>query len=569
MVSFKTPANKPDTQGENKSLLQQAGVLAALVGGSFGSPMAALPTVAATQVITRQIPSSTNKVDWSSKRNTPFPPDQDEESKLRGAGVVAATVGAGLTSPLHALNAYVASKTVAATPSAVPAPDMSAVEKKMPATMPEVIDALLGKNSKNRGVVFGDTDHDEIGIHEAVFDKEGIKALKRNGVTHIFIEQNPDAVPGLTKPEKASLAMQYYYLNNHYAQIIKEAEKEGIKVVGMDMTGPYVEKVFYPGLLDREDKDVETLSNGEFKTRAEAERLFSEERVRVTNQVWTPRIVELMKQDPKAKFVAIGGSMHIDNPGMIGSADIMHADFDETLAKSLNEPVPYVRIASGIATRQISVEKGKSNPFGYGDVLMDIPQLTVNVPSYWEQKLEKSALKNLSGKSKSDIGDTLQNYHHIVLKFLANSYPKDYNGANATNQAAVQNSNEIQMLHAFHAVEDKVLSGKIPEAKKSLEVAKKLFTRSMSEGHKVGKLPPGESVEKLRISELYFSEMETQLDLIKDISVAPPEKQSPFGGISDFIGSQKNFMKLPPCDAPGAPNVTPAADPTVSKETKR
>lgn len=495
---------------------------------------------------------------WPSETDEPLKPFMDKEAKQREQIVAASTVGGSLLLPLGGITSYVGTKIATTTPSSVPQPDLSGIKDKAPQSMPELVEALLGKNTRNRGIVFGDTNHNEKGIHKAVFDKEGLEVLKRNGVTHIFLEQPPNQMSKRIKPKEYDPARHFYLLSEHYTTMQKNAKKLGITVVGVDMYGPATKKFFESGYY--EGFDTTGLSENEVRHYEECEKAFSEERARVTTQVWVPRVTEVMKKNPEGKFVAIGGAFHTENPVLLNSPDIVHTDYDEALAQSLNAPVPYVRITSNGRPGNVSITKGRAESYRGDWITLDTPEFCVNVPRECDQLLLKSAFKDKPDEVRKYIANYVNEYNYNCYEILRFAFP-DTDG---TKKDRRHNA----IVTSLHKARDLALEGKFEAADKQIIRAQKAYDRIKDESDKSNN---PENVQGMPELFRHFNELRRHVSSIKQVSTQTPIEKtvSPFGGLSDFMGVEEDPFKLPPCDAPGAPNLPPGMTASPAKETKR
>jgi hypothetical protein len=309
---------------------------------------------------------------------------------------MAATVGTGNLAPAAAPGVYTGARLAAATPQSQPPADLRGLSGTMPQTMPGLIDAMLGNGSRNRGIVFGDTNHYDSSIHQLLANQDTLTALRRNGVTHIFVELPPEQLAAIRNDRPLSQSITGSPLFEYALwrrapmhDLMKRAEAAEITVVPMDIIGPNSRSYFAEMNAMNDLKTREAPISGfpmggaaasTRKVEAQAERLqksyepLMTERMRITNQVWVPRVVETMRAHPQARFVVLGGSYHIDNPVQLHEPDINHSDLNEVLAQRFSAPIPYVRIESALDSSMVVIRGGRA-------VYRSVPDVTIRAPA--------------------------------------------------------------------------------------------------------------------------------------------------------------------------------------------
>lgn len=323
------------------------------------------PTQESKPISAIDVTEQKSKFPWPSRTDTHFPLVIDDEGRKRAAALAAATFG-NAGSPLQAISTYRVGRVAAGTPDAQPA-DLRGLERGMPADMPDLIDRLLSGDSRNRGIAFGDTNHYERNLPALLTNPRVIEALKRNGVTHVFVETTPELLEDTSIPGGI---------------LVARARAAGIEVVPMDMLGPATQ-----AKIDAKIKFIKAVADGDpdaiKKMMADKNKdmhALLTERIRVTNAVWVERIVETMKAHPKGKFIVFGGDAHINNPVTLNAPDINHSDLDESLAHRLNAPVPYVRIRSDSAALAPRIVPGGHPLEKFPLDQPDTPEATVHAP---------------------------------------------------------------------------------------------------------------------------------------------------------------------------------------------
>jgi hypothetical protein len=333
---------------------------------------------------------------WPSTTDKPFRPEFDAEARKRAIGVAAATLGLG-PNGLAALIAYTRARAVAGTPACQPA-DLSglAKAKPRPQDLAELLRCLLGPGARNKGVVLGDSNHLHEGIHEALADPEAVAALKEVGVTHVCLEVSPKTLERYRATTPGASLIDY--LRNReapLARVVRLCDAAGIAVVPMDIRGPaeqrYRDKLFRDADRKRGQEALQEFSKAEDE--------FFAERIRITRQVWVPRITETMRGSPNGKLIVLAGDGHIANPLNLGMPDIVHADLDESLASAFGAPVPYLRVVQKeVSHMHVGVPK-RPQAEGTSGEGMDTPELILEVPTRARQEIAR--MRDLNDKPES------------------------------------------------------------------------------------------------------------------------------------------------------------------------
>lgn len=281
----------------------------------------------------------------------------DEESR-RKALLAVATLAAG-NHPLTAL---------AAEPMrmALHAPDqqmhdaswrkLADKEGKLPAS------AIGEIFKKNRCIVFGDTNHTNEGVAQAVANL--CSEMKKAGVRTMFMEMQKKDFDFLNTPREAfkGTAAQYLgFLQNRSRMLVDECKKHGIEVRLFDSASKEMENFFKQ--LEKDGFNPYTGYANDPKRTEEYRRKHAdkfaallEERQRI-NESWNAVISSYAKKNPTERFALFCGDGHVSNNAVFNPKAINYKDIDEMLGES-GVPTVYCRV-QGLGMEDVNIVKGK------------------------------------------------------------------------------------------------------------------------------------------------------------------------------------------------------------------
>lgn len=387
----------------------------------------------------------------------PPKPPADDEPKKKASALAAATIAAGSVSPgvMGALGAYVGGR-VAASRIVHPPADLSELAgKPLPRDLPGVIDKLLAKGTRNKGIVFGDTNHDDDGIGQALADPRALAAMKRNGVTHIFVELPPQDLRRLESEATSSRGGSVDY------DLIRNAKTAGITLVAIDRRGLAAEA------YTKAMQEAARTGKVDFEKLEKLIQAFGIERQRV-NSHWVAEIQKTMATSPGGRFVMLAGDDHMNNAPVLHGADIALPGFNELVSKAFDAPVPYIRMRqTDLPSPRITLAPAPERSFDRTNP----PDLLVQVPPLHVQRVDLSVFKDKPAAVKAEAISRMSSYHRLQGTLMA-----DYS-TKLIERRIAPTADDAGFAESLDYAGRLALEGKASEARESLRKAEAMYRR--------------------------------------------------------------------------------------------
>lgn len=340
---------------------------------------------------------------------------------------------------------------------------------------PAFIVGAFVQGTENIGMVLEDMDHDEKGPRNLLAKTKVVSAMKKAGITHFFIEMSPSVldhtrrgdIAGEALKDRFAVVRRIWLQDSRWPDMVKAYDDAGITVVPVDTDGPA--SLAYDAERLRLRMAVlrgETMQNEPSK---EITGAFQAERIRITNQLWVPRVKEVMdealKHNPNARFAIMAGMAHISNMPM-QVPEPNHSDLDESLASAFGKGVMHVRLQGYDRTKLITLAPESAlvdRNFGPRDVLkgLDTPNAVVHVPPSGTLAVQDSAIFSRSiPVVKKDASVFIEAYYHRLNQFML----KNIAITPEKVMPPEQSRKLIDMFSELHALPKRFLKGDMDAA---------------------------------------------------------------------------------------------------------